>query len=222
MPGRGSVERDELVRTGLALVSKVGVRALTLRGLAAELDCTMAALYRHVADRDELFHLIYDESIGAIEVPDPSGDWRADLTTTSRSIRDVLLEYSDLFLVMMDRPLAGVQSLRFYDRGLGLFLAAGFDRAEIPELWATLVDTVIGLTMFEQRWRTNRTESRIDEAEVNDFYLSLADELPAEDYPSIVAIRDQLTVKTTSDLEPRFERAVALFLAGLAAKLDVR
>jgi AcrR family transcriptional regulator len=68
----------------LELADEEGLEALSFRRLAADFGVTPMALYRHVADRDDLLAAMSDLVLAEIEVPEQADDdW-------VRALRDVL------------------------------------------------------------------------------------------------------------------------------------
>lgn len=69
------------------------LRTLTMRDLAAKLDVSHSALYRWVADREGLFHLISDVMVERVlpTTAPTSRDWREWLTKLAWSMHDEFL-----------------------------------------------------------------------------------------------------------------------------------
>ncbi|MFG6192466.1 TetR/AcrR family transcriptional regulator [Nonomuraea sp. JJY05] len=57
----------------------VGFDNLTLATVADHLKVAHSALYRHVADREELVIVAINRAIGRADWPEPTGEWRSDL-----------------------------------------------------------------------------------------------------------------------------------------------
>lgn len=78
------LHRDRIVQHALELADKEGLDAVSFRRLAADFGVTPMALYRHVADRDDLLAAMSDLVLAEIEVPEQvDDDW-------VRALRDVL------------------------------------------------------------------------------------------------------------------------------------
>src|SRR5215470_20063869 len=78
---RSPLDRDDIVRAGVAVADEGGADALTMAAVAGRLGpCTPMALYRHVLNKDGLVDLMLDHVTAEVPVPDePGDDWRADL-----------------------------------------------------------------------------------------------------------------------------------------------
>ena len=80
------LNRGTIVAAAIDLADRRGLDAVTMRGVAAELDSTAAALYRHVKNREELVDLVRDEVLADRPQVSPTGDWRADLRAVAHSL----------------------------------------------------------------------------------------------------------------------------------------
>ncbi|YCK38124.1 TetR/AcrR family transcriptional regulator C-terminal domain-containing protein [Actinomadura sp. ATCC 39365] len=80
-----SLDRGRIVGAGLAIADAEGLAALSMRRLAAELDVTTMALYRHVSSREQLILLMADAAFGEFPLPEPlPPGWRHRLETAAR------------------------------------------------------------------------------------------------------------------------------------------
>jgi DNA-binding transcriptional regulator YhcF (GntR family)/AcrR family transcriptional regulator len=79
-----ALNRKRVLRTAIAVADIEGLDAVTMRRLAAELGVGPMALYRHVANKDELVTQMADEAFGEPELPIPGpAGWRAKLELIS-------------------------------------------------------------------------------------------------------------------------------------------
>src|SRR5215510_205346 len=85
-----ALSREEIVRAALNVADAEGPDAINMRRIARELHSGTMSLYWHIRSKEELLDLMIDAIIGEPEVPEPSGDWRADLRAIARSTRDTL------------------------------------------------------------------------------------------------------------------------------------
>jgi len=79
------LQRDRIVQHALELADEEGLDAVSFRRLAADFGVTPMALYRHVADRDDLLAAMSDLVLAEIAVPE-----QADHDDWVRALRDVL------------------------------------------------------------------------------------------------------------------------------------
>lgn len=79
------LSRESVVRAGIKVADAEGLRALSMRRVAAEFGVSSMALYRHVAGKDELVLLMADAAFLDIELPEPAPDgWRARMGAGAR------------------------------------------------------------------------------------------------------------------------------------------
>ncbi|REK86178.1 GntR family transcriptional regulator [Streptomyces inhibens] len=72
------LSRERVVRAGIKVADAEGLRALSMRRVAAEFGVSSMALYRHVASKDELVMLMADAAFSDVRLPDPAPDGRRD------------------------------------------------------------------------------------------------------------------------------------------------
>ncbi|WP_336048934.1 TetR/AcrR family transcriptional regulator C-terminal domain-containing protein [Streptomyces sp. CA2R101] len=79
------LSRESVVRAGIKVADAEGLRALSMRRVAAEFGVSSMALYRHVAGKDELVLLMADAAFLDVELPEPAPDgWRARMEAGAR------------------------------------------------------------------------------------------------------------------------------------------
>ncbi|QTZ91781.1 TetR/AcrR family transcriptional regulator C-terminal domain-containing protein [Streptomyces auratus] len=79
------LSRESVVRAAVRVADAEGLRALSMRRVAAEFGVSSMALYRHVAGKDELVLLMADAAFADIELPEPAPDgWRARMEAGAR------------------------------------------------------------------------------------------------------------------------------------------
>ena len=78
-PGR--LRREDVVAAALDLLSETGIDGMTLRDVAARLSIQAPALYWHFANKrdmvDAMAEALLADFVGALELPDDPGEWRA-------------------------------------------------------------------------------------------------------------------------------------------------
>ena len=132
---RRNLSAQQIVTTALALGDREGAAAITVRRVAAELDVTPMALYRHVGGKDGLLNAVVDHVYGQIELPGrDEPDWWAGLTAIMRSARTVLLAHPAAAALVITRPETGPNALRVLDCILGFLDLAGFGPGEAVQV----------------------------------------------------------------------------------------
>ncbi|MFF8372730.1 TetR/AcrR family transcriptional regulator C-terminal domain-containing protein [Streptomyces lydicus] len=83
--GSGGLNRDRIVGAALKVADAEGLRGLSMRRVAAEFGMSSMALYRHVANKDELVLLMADAAFADVTLPDPAPDgWRERMEAGAR------------------------------------------------------------------------------------------------------------------------------------------
>ncbi|MET9318517.1 GntR family transcriptional regulator [Kribbella sp. NPDC003505] len=78
------LDRDEIVRMGIAIADAEGLAALSMRRIATELGVSTMALYRYVGGKDALVVQMVDAAIGEFPLREISGSWRDAVTAVAR------------------------------------------------------------------------------------------------------------------------------------------
>jgi AcrR family transcriptional regulator len=77
---RMPLSRNRIVATAAAIARSEGIAAASMRRVADELESSPMALYRHVADRQELLLAMLDDVAAAVVLPEVADDPRTELT----------------------------------------------------------------------------------------------------------------------------------------------
>ncbi len=122
---RQPLTRDRALREAVALADAEGLEAVSMRHLAARLDVVPMALYKHVANKDDLLGGMIDT---LIDMYDPPGgtDWRQAVRGRILSARRVLLAHPWARRAIESRTTRTPTVLAYMDSLSGEFLAGGF------------------------------------------------------------------------------------------------
>src|SRR3954469_13181621 len=88
---RVPLSRDRVLRAAVALADDGGIESLSMRRLAQELGVVPMALYKHVANKDELLDGMVDVIVGEIQPPRHGADWKSAVRQRILSARRALL-----------------------------------------------------------------------------------------------------------------------------------
>ncbi|MFG2477508.1 TetR/AcrR family transcriptional regulator [Streptomyces fagopyri] len=129
-PAKPALTREGIIETAVALMRAEGLRRVTMRRLAQELDTGPASLYVYVRNTAELHAAVLDELLGAVDL-DPAradGDWRDRLVQVLTSYTAVLFEHPGLARsALVSRPF-GDRYLDLLDALLSLMNEGGIPR----------------------------------------------------------------------------------------------
>ncbi|MFM2353128.1 MAG: hypothetical protein RLZZ608_534 [Actinomycetota bacterium] len=87
------LNRATVLRAAVALADRDGLAAVSMRHLSAELGVVPMALYKHVADKDDLVAGMIDLVVAGYAAPPPGLEWRDGVRQRVRAARDALLEH---------------------------------------------------------------------------------------------------------------------------------
>lgn len=130
---RKPLSRDRVLTAAVALADTEGIRALTMRRLAADLDVEAMSLYYHLPDKAALLDGVVQTVVAEIgaavaRVETKGGDknWRRRLRQQFLAARQVMLRHpwAPLLLASCRTIPAGV--FAYYDGIVGTLIGAGF------------------------------------------------------------------------------------------------
>ncbi|MCJ0874713.1 TetR/AcrR family transcriptional regulator [Streptomyces sp. AP-93] len=119
------LNRDRVLRAAVALADATGIDALSMRRLAQELGVVPMALYKHVANKEELLDGMVDAVVGEIDPPAADPDWRHVVRGRILSARRVLLRHPWAARVIESRTGPTPAVLGYLDSMAGCFRSGG-------------------------------------------------------------------------------------------------
>jgi AcrR family transcriptional regulator len=122
---RKPLSRERVLQAAVALADEAGLEAFSMRALAQELGVVPMALYKHVANKDELLDGMVDSVFGEIELPPAGLDWRSAMRRRAISTRDALIRHS-WAIGMMESRHPGPANLRNHNAVMGCLRETGF------------------------------------------------------------------------------------------------
>jgi AcrR family transcriptional regulator len=125
-PPRAPLSRDRVLRAAVALADDAGIESLSMRKLAQELGVVPMALYKHVANKDELLDGMVDVVVGEILPRVRGTDWKSAVRQRILSARRALLHHPWASRVIESRTTPTPAVLEYLDSMIGMFRAGGF------------------------------------------------------------------------------------------------
>lgn len=123
---RVPLSRDRVLDAAVALADEVGIESLSMRRLAQELGVVPMALYKHVANKDELLDGMVDVIVREIDPPVRDAGWKCVVRLRVLSARRALLRHPWARRVLESRTNRTPAVLGYMDSFIGMFLAGGF------------------------------------------------------------------------------------------------
>jgi AcrR family transcriptional regulator len=212
-PAKPALSREAIVDAGLAIVRDEGIDALTMRRLAQALDTGPASLYVYVANRDELWKLLFDAAMASVQTePTDPARWREELQALAWRLVQVMAEdYPGIARLAMTHIPAGDNSLRIAESMLALLKAGGVgDQAAAYAV--DLLTTYVNAVAYEQSlYATVHADPEHQEREVARIAERFAS-LSPERYPTMAALAPQMT---RGDGAERFALGLDVLINGL-------
>src|SRR5688500_11866303 len=87
---RERLSRERVLQTAIERADGGGLAALTMRILADELEVAPMALYRHIANKDDLVDAMVDVVFSEIGLPASGADWVSAMRQRAIAVRDAL------------------------------------------------------------------------------------------------------------------------------------
>lgn len=204
----GSLDREQIAAAALTVVREEGIDALTIRRVAAELDASRMALYRHVESKDALIDL----AAGAIAEPDlpaltkRGGDWEEQLRRIARTLRERLRTYPGLAALLLSRANASPAGLALADHCLAILRDAGFDTHQAARAYAAFFDVVLGRIHRELTTADGAPERRL---------AAQVEAARRTGGADLARLREALPVFETLTADEIFETELEMLIAGL-------
>jgi len=180
--GRGrsakGLTRELIVEAAVRFADEHGVAAMSMRKLAAELDCEAMSLYHHLPSKAALLDAAVDAVAAEVELPAADAEWRAGVHAVADSIFRTLLRHPwAIELWTKQFPLQ--HRLTVIEVLLDLLARADLDEHLADTAFHAVHLHVVGFaqqaTAYEASMANDDNERRF-EAEVS-----------ADDYPRLVA-----------------------------------
>jgi AcrR family transcriptional regulator len=213
---RVPLSKERVLGAAVALADEGGVDALSMRRLAQELGVVPMALYKHVANKDEMLGGMIDVVVGEIDPPLSGTDWKTAIRQRVLSARSALLRHPWASQVIESRTDPTPAVLKYMDSMVGMFRAGGFSIDLTHHAMHAMGSRLLGFSqeLFDD---TADTGPEMDPVMLQEM---------AKGYPHITEMvmaithDDESVVGTGCDDQFEFEFALDLMLDGLERLRD--
>ena len=203
------LSRERVLRTAIRRADQGGLEALSMRTLAEELEVAPMALYRHVANKDDLIDAMIDVIFSEIGLPSGGADWKTAMRQRAVSLRDVLARHRWAIGLMESRRSPGPANLRHHDAVIGRLRAAGFDVAMAAHAYSLLDSYIYGFALTKMNLPFETAEQVADVAQ------SMLEPFPVNEYPNLVEFLSEHVMQPGYDYGDEFAYGLELILDGL-------
>jgi TetR/AcrR family tetracycline transcriptional repressor len=208
---RPSLSRDLVADRALEIADAEGLEAVTIRRLATELGVTPMALYWHFRTKEDLLAGLADRVLDAIEVPERSGDWAADIRAALAALVTAMRPYPQVANLVPERIMAHPNGLALTETALSTLSDAGFGQDHASYLAMQAMRAAITMVTGDQVDDSGKSAEERD-AHLRTKKAALASLDPAK-YPAVVAHADAMT--HCPDVEAFFDFGIDLYVAGV-------
>ena len=215
-PAREPLTKERILGTAVALADEGGVESLSMRRIAQELGVVPMALYKHVANKDEMLDGMVDVIVGEIDPPLADADWKIAMRERILSARRALLRHAWASRVIESRSEPTPMVISYIDSMMGIFRSGGFSIDLMHHAMHVMGSRILGFSqeLFDDT-------SSMPEEEAVAMWTQLADH-----YPNIAALVGEISGGEIShdegsivgggcDDQFEFEFALDLMLDGL-------
>ncbi|WP_395401995.1 TetR/AcrR family transcriptional regulator [Arthrobacter sp. UC242_113] len=123
---RVRLNRDRVLQAAVSLADEAGIDELSMRRLGQELGVVPMALYKHVANKEELLDGMVEAIISEIDTAVGGADWKKAVKLRVLSARAVLQRHRWARQVLESRTNQTHAVLGYMDSFIAMFLAGGF------------------------------------------------------------------------------------------------
>ena len=209
------LSRDRIVRAAIQLADTEGIDGLSMRRLAEELDAAAMALYRHVANKDDLLDGMIDLVFAELDFPTGSG-WRTAMCERAVGMRRALLRHP-WAVGMMEGGTPGRASFRHHNATMGcLREQAGLSFPTAVHAYSAMDSYIYGFALQETTLPFRDADEAIAEAERRQTAAEnvVTPEAFAKEYPFLFEIAQQLA-ESRYDYDAEFGFGLDLILDGI-------
>jgi AcrR family transcriptional regulator len=209
---REPLTKERILETAVALADERGVESLSMRRVAQELGVVPMALYKHVANKDEMLDGMVDVVAAEIDPPIEGADWKTTMRERILSARRALLRHPWASRVLETRGEPTPTVIGYIDSMMGVFLSGGFSVDLMHHAMHVMGSRILG---FSQELFDDAASLPAEEAA--EIWSQMADVYPniAKLVPVAIGTHEGPVVGDGCDDQFEFEFALDLVLDGL-------
>jgi AcrR family transcriptional regulator len=206
---RSRLSRERVLRAAILHADAGGIEALTMRTLAEELGVAPMALYRHIANKDDLVDAMVDVVFSEIDLPASTAGWKTGMRQRAISAREVLSRHRWAIGLMESRTNPGPANLRHHDAVIGTLRAAGFTTEMAAHAYSLVDSYIYGFALTQMNLPFNTS------AEVAEVAQNMLQPFPLNEYPNLVEFITEHAMKPGYDYGDEFVYGLGVILDGL-------
>jgi AcrR family transcriptional regulator len=208
---RSTLSRRRVIEAAVALADVIGVDALTIRKLAAELDVKPMTIYHHVPNKEAIIDGMVDLVFSEIDLPPADTGWKQAIRRRAESARVVLARHRWAAPLMESRATPGPATLQHHDAVLGCLRNGGFSIEMTGHAYALIDAFIYGFALQEASLPATGGDEMAELAQ------SVTAAMPAGEYPHLVEFTAAHVLQPGYDFALEFDYGLGLILDGLEA-----
>jgi AcrR family transcriptional regulator len=213
---RPPLSQEQIVNAGLRIVTEESVESVSMRRIAAVFNTSASSLYAHVANKEELLQLMFDQICADIAIPEPEpARWQEQIKEMARAGHALMVQHNDIARTALATVPTGPNALRMSEGMLAIMLAGGVP-AQIAAWSLDRLFLYIVADAYEGSLHMRKIGDDSSPREYfEEFVRQLAEyyeSLPADRFPNI---RANARILTSGDGDQRFEFGLDLIIDGL-------
>jgi AcrR family transcriptional regulator len=203
-----ALSRDRIITAAVELIEREGEEAVSMRRLAAVLECGVMSLYNHVPSKSALLDDVAERVLSEIEVTTgPDAPWEDQVRAQARAFRAIARAYPRSTMLVVSRHTSAVAGLRPIENALATLRAAGCAGGDAVLIVRAFVAFIVGSLLREVGVSPG---ARADQEEAGHVLLD-----PAE-FPQMTSLAAELTRR---DPDADFEFGLDMLVHAIAALL---
>ncbi len=205
---RQPLTKERILQAAVDVADQDGLGALTMRRLGKDLGFEAMAIYKHVANKEEILEGMLELVIGRIEIPEGGADWKDAMRRRAVSAREVLTRHSWAIGLLEAGTATSPTAMRYLNAILGNLRSAGFPMEHAAHAFSLLDSYVYGHVIQEISLPFGTSE------ETTEIARAILDQSAMNDYPHLVAMYEHAVTHRYS-FDGEFEFGLDLILDGL-------
>jgi AcrR family transcriptional regulator len=207
------LSRARIISAAVDLIEREGVEAVSMRRIAALLDCGVMSLYNHVPSKAALLDDVAERVISGIEFTAmPGASWEEQVRAQARAFRAIARKYPRSTMLVVSRPTGSLTGLRPIENALATLREAGCGGNEAVLIVRAFIAFIMGSLLREVGVTPGL---RDDDGSVIGATVPAASPDPAQ-FPQMTSLAAELSRR---DPDGDFEFGLDLLVHAIAALL---
>jgi AcrR family transcriptional regulator len=203
------LSRERIITAAIEMIEREGVEAVSMRRIAALLDCGVMSLYNHVPSKAALLDDVADRIMSSIEpVTAPGASWEDQVRAQARAFQAIARRYPRSTMLVVHRQRTSASSLRPIENALATLREAGFGGTEAVLIMRSFVGFILGSLLRE----VGVTPATVGQAET----AAPRPVASPEEFPTVASLAAELT---RHDPDEDFEFGLDLLVHAISARL---